>query len=172
MSAKLATNDLEAFWMPFTANRQYKRSPRLVVSAERMHFTTADGRRVLDGTSGLWCVNAGHCRPKIVEAIRQQAGELDFAGTRRELPNEFVPWGRRSSKLNGLFNNRPREANVVKRTQGLHPSIFLFRYDRPEFIRHIPGKELNQFNGYERIIACQHKDPAGSCVGKRGVKPS
>jgi beta-alanine--pyruvate transaminase len=81
MSAKLATNDLEAFWMPFTANRQYKRSPRLVVSAERMHFTTADGRRVLDGTSGLWCVNAGHCRPKIVEAIRQQAGELDFAGT-------------------------------------------------------------------------------------------
>ena len=81
MSAKLATNDLEAFWMPFTANRQYKRAPRLFVSAERMHFTTDDGRRVLDGTSGLWCVNAGHCRPKIVEAIRKQVGELDFAGT-------------------------------------------------------------------------------------------
>ena len=81
MSAKLATNDLEAFWMPFTANRQYKRAPRLFVRAERMHYTTDDGRRVLDGTSGLWCVNAGHCRPKIVEAIRQQAGELDFAGT-------------------------------------------------------------------------------------------
>ncbi len=81
MSAKLATNDLEAFWMPFTANRQYKKAPRLFVSAEGMYFTASDGRRVLDGTSGLWCVNAGHCRPKIVEAIRQQAGELDFAGT-------------------------------------------------------------------------------------------
>jgi beta-alanine--pyruvate transaminase len=81
MSAKLATNDLEAFWMPFTANRQYKRAPRLFVRAEGMDFTTDDGRRVLDGTSGLWCVNAGHCRPKIVEAIRKQVGELDFAGT-------------------------------------------------------------------------------------------
>jgi beta-alanine--pyruvate transaminase len=67
--------------MPFTANRQYKRAPRMVVSADRMHFTTDDGRKVLDGTSGLWCVNAGHCRPKIVEAIRKQVGELDYAGT-------------------------------------------------------------------------------------------
>ena len=81
MSARLATNDLEAFWMPFTANRQYKKTPRLIVSAEGMYYTTSDGRRVLDGTSGLWCVNAGHCRPKIVEAIRKQVGELDFAGT-------------------------------------------------------------------------------------------
>jgi beta-alanine--pyruvate transaminase len=81
MNARLATNDLEAFWMPFTANRQYKKAPRLIVSAERTHYTTADGRRVLDGTSGLWCVNAGHCRPKIVEAVRKQVGELDFAGT-------------------------------------------------------------------------------------------
>ena len=81
MSAKLATNDLEAFWMPFTANRQYKKAPRLIVAAERTHYTTDDGRRVLDGTSGLWCVNAGHCRPKIIEAIRKQVGELDFAGT-------------------------------------------------------------------------------------------
>ena len=81
MSARLATNDLEAFWMPFTANRQYKKAPRLIVSAERTHYTTDDGRRVLDGTSGLWCVNAGHCRPHIVEAIRKQVGELDFAGT-------------------------------------------------------------------------------------------
>jgi beta-alanine--pyruvate transaminase len=77
----LKTNDLNAFWMPFTANRQFKQAPRLFVAADRMRFVTADGRRVLDGTSGLWCVNAGHCRPKIVEAIRRQAGELDFAGT-------------------------------------------------------------------------------------------
>jgi beta-alanine--pyruvate transaminase len=80
MSARLATNDLDAFWMPFTANRQFKKAPRLLVSAEGMYFTAADGRRVLDGTSGLWCVNAGHCRPKIVEAVRKQVGELDFAG--------------------------------------------------------------------------------------------
>ena len=81
MSAKLATNDLEAFWMPFSANREYKKAPRLLVRAEGMYYTTDDGRRVLDGTSGLWCVNAGHCRPKIVEAVRKQVGELDFAGT-------------------------------------------------------------------------------------------
>jgi beta-alanine--pyruvate transaminase len=70
---------LDSFWMPFTANRQFKQAPRMLVAAKDMHFTTDDGRRVLDGTSGLWCTNAGHCRPKIVEAIRAQAGELDYA---------------------------------------------------------------------------------------------
>lgn len=74
-------NDLGPFWMPFTANRDFKRAPRLFVHAEGMRFTTDDGRKVLDGTSGLWCVNAGHCRAPIVEAIRKQAGDLDFAGT-------------------------------------------------------------------------------------------
>ena len=72
-------NDLSAFWMPFTANRQFKQAPRMLVSAKDMHYTTEDGRKLLDGTAGLWCVNAGHCRPKITEAIRQQAGELDYA---------------------------------------------------------------------------------------------
>jgi len=80
-AAEVQPNDLDAFWMPFTANRDFKRAPRLFAAAERMHYVTADGRRVLDGTSGLWCVNAGHCRPRIVDAIRRQAGELDFAGT-------------------------------------------------------------------------------------------
>ena len=80
MSARLSTIDLEAFWMPFTANRQYKKAPRLLVRAEGMYYTADDGHRVLDGTSGLWCVNAGHCRTKIVEAVRKQVGELDFAG--------------------------------------------------------------------------------------------
>jgi beta-alanine--pyruvate transaminase len=75
----VAPNDLNAFWMPFTANRQFKKAPRLFASAKDMHYTTVDGRKVLDGTSGLWCVNAGHCRPKIVEAIQQQAAELDYA---------------------------------------------------------------------------------------------
>ena len=81
MTVQLKTNDLEAFFMPFTANRQFKKAPRLLASAKDMHYRTEDGRKVLDGTSGLWCVNAGHCRPKIVEAIQQQAAELDFAGT-------------------------------------------------------------------------------------------
>ncbi|MBC8130354.1 MAG: aminotransferase class III-fold pyridoxal phosphate-dependent enzyme, partial [Rhizobiaceae bacterium] len=73
------TNNLEAFWMPFTANRQFKESPRMFVGAKDMHYTTSDGRQVLDGTAGLWCVNAGHCRPKITEAIQKQAAELDYA---------------------------------------------------------------------------------------------
>ena len=73
--------DLSQFWMPFTANRQFKGHPRLLVSASGMHYAAADGRQVLDATSGLWCVNAGHCRAPIVEAIRKQAGELDFAPT-------------------------------------------------------------------------------------------
>ena len=72
-------NDLSAFWMPFTANRQFKQAPRMFVSAKDMHYTTSDGRKVLDGTAGLWCVNAGHCRPKITEAIQSQAAELDYA---------------------------------------------------------------------------------------------
>ena len=76
---KVTPNDLSAFWMPFTANRQFKQTPRMFASAKDMHYTTVDGRKVLDGTAGLWCVNAGHCRPRITEAIREQAGELDYA---------------------------------------------------------------------------------------------
>ncbi len=76
---KVTPNDLRAFWMPFTANRQFKQAPRMFVSAKDMHYTTNDGRKVLDGTAGLWCVNAGHCRPKITEAIQNQAAELDYA---------------------------------------------------------------------------------------------
>jgi beta-alanine--pyruvate transaminase len=71
--------DLDAFWMPFTANRQFKKAPRLLAKAAGMHFWTPEGRQVLDGCAGLWCVNAGHTRPKIVQAIAQQAGELDYA---------------------------------------------------------------------------------------------
>jgi beta-alanine--pyruvate transaminase len=74
-----APNDLNAFWMPFTANRQFKKNPRMFVAAKDMHYTTSDGRQVLDGTAGLWCCNAGHCRPKITEAIQKQAAELDYA---------------------------------------------------------------------------------------------
>ena len=75
----VAPNDLNAFWMPFTANRQFKKSPRMFARAKDMFYYTTEGREVLDGTAGLWCVNAGHCRPKIVEAIQEQAAELDYA---------------------------------------------------------------------------------------------
>ncbi|MGA1685400.1 MAG: aspartate aminotransferase family protein, partial [Gemmobacter sp.] len=79
LDRNVAPNDLNAFWMPFTANRQFKKAPRMFVAAKDMHYTTADGRQVLDGTAGLWCCNAGHCRPKITEAIQRQAAELDYA---------------------------------------------------------------------------------------------
>jgi beta-alanine--pyruvate transaminase len=71
--------DLDAYWMPFTANRQFKAAPRLLAKARGMHFWTPEGREILDGVAGLWCVNAGHARPKIVQAIAEQAGEMDFA---------------------------------------------------------------------------------------------
>ena len=70
-----------AFWLPFTANRAFKANPRQLASAKDMHYTSSDGRQILDGTAGLWCVNAGHCRAPIVEAIRATAGTLDFAPT-------------------------------------------------------------------------------------------
>lgn len=71
--------DLEALWMPFTANRAFKRAPRMLVEAKGMYYTSADGRQILDATSGLWCVNAGHCREPIVAAIQRAAATLDFA---------------------------------------------------------------------------------------------
>ena len=73
--------DLEksAYFMPYTANREFKKAPRLLERAEGVYYYTPDGRKILDGTSGLWCVNAGHCRPKIAEAIAAQAKKLDFA---------------------------------------------------------------------------------------------
>ncbi len=72
-------NNLEAFWMPFTANRQFKKAPRMLVGAKDMHYLTSDGRKILDGTAGLWCCNAGHSRPKIVAAVQKQVAELDYA---------------------------------------------------------------------------------------------
>jgi beta-alanine--pyruvate transaminase len=77
--APAVPNDLEAYWLPFTANRAFKAAPRLIARAKDMHYYTPDGRAVLDGTAGLWCTNAGHNRDPIVEAIRAQAAELDYA---------------------------------------------------------------------------------------------
>jgi len=72
---------LDHYWMPFTDNRRFRAKPRLVTAAKDMYYTTAEGKQVLDGLATLWCVNAGHCRPRIIEAIRAQAGELDFASS-------------------------------------------------------------------------------------------
>src|SRR5689334_16379249 len=71
--------DLDSHWMPFTANRQFKAAPRMLVEAEGMYYKTMDGRRILDGFAGLWCCNAGHCRKPIVEAIQRQAATMDYA---------------------------------------------------------------------------------------------
>jgi beta-alanine--pyruvate transaminase len=71
--------NLQSFWMPFTANRQFKAAPRMLASADRMHYMSIDGRRVLDGSAGLWCVNAGHGRRRITEAVERQLSTLDYA---------------------------------------------------------------------------------------------
>jgi beta-alanine--pyruvate transaminase len=77
----VAPNDLDAFWLPFTANRNFKNNPRMVSRARDMHYFTPEGRAILDGVAGLWCCNAGHNRQPVVEAIQKQAAELDFSPT-------------------------------------------------------------------------------------------
>ena len=72
-------NNLDAYWMPFTASRWFKDNPRIIASADGVHYTTMEGHRLIDGTGGLWCCNAGHNRRLIVEAIQKQAATLDFA---------------------------------------------------------------------------------------------
>jgi len=77
----LTREAMEPFWLPMTPNRLFKSKPRLFVAAEGMHYTTQDGRRILDGMAGLWCVNAGHGQKRIVEAIQTQAAKLDFVSS-------------------------------------------------------------------------------------------
>jgi beta-alanine--pyruvate transaminase len=79
LSSAALPNDLEAYWMPFTPNRAFKKAPRLITRAKDMYYYAADGRAVLDATAGLWCCNAGHGRDEIVAAIKRQAEELDYA---------------------------------------------------------------------------------------------
>ena len=99
--------ELDAFWMPFTANRQFKANPRLLVAAEGMHYTSHDGRQILDGVAGLWCVNAGHGRKQIVDAVQKQIATMDFAPTfnmGHPLPFEFA---------SRLTRHLPRELSHV-----------------------------------------------------------
>jgi len=81
MLTKTNAPSLENFWMPFTANRQFKAAPRLLASASGMYYTDTDGHQVLDGTAGLWCCNAGHGRKRITEAVERQISTMDFAPT-------------------------------------------------------------------------------------------
>ena len=107
---------LEQLWMPFTANRAFKRAPRMLASASGMYYTTGDGRRILDGTAGLWCVNAGHCREPIVRAVQEAAATLDFApGFQMGHPYSFALAERVSEMLPGdldhvFFANSGSEA--------------------------------------------------------------
>lgn len=74
-----ANRDFESYWMPFTPNRQFKANPKMLAGAEGMYYTTEDGQKVLDGTAGLWCVNAGHARPEVADAVHHQLMTLDYA---------------------------------------------------------------------------------------------
>ncbi len=78
-TAESQPNDLSQFWMPFTSNRDFKAAPRMLVSAKGMHYKSHDGRDILDGSAGLWCVNIGHGHPKVVEAVKEQTDTLEFA---------------------------------------------------------------------------------------------
>src|SRR4030088_2691667 len=78
-SAPLSRSELDAFWMPFTFNRQFKAKPRLLAKASGMHYWTPEGRQILDAVAGLWCVNAGHGRREITQAVASQLETLDYA---------------------------------------------------------------------------------------------
>ncbi len=107
---------MSAFWMPFTANQQFKAAPRILKSAEGMYYHSEDGRKILDGTAGLWCCNAGHGRREIAEAVSQQISHLDFAPTFQmghplpfELANrlvEIAPRGSATSSIPTPVRNR------------------------------------------------------------------
>jgi len=107
---------LEELWMPFTSNRAFKRAPRMLASANGMYYTSVDGRAVLDGTAGLWCVNAGHCREPIVRAVQEAAATLDFApGFQMGHPYSFALAERVAQMLPGdldhvFFTNSGSEA--------------------------------------------------------------
>ena len=81
LSPSLSHDELDAFWMPFTANRHFKANPRLLERAEGMYYWTPEGRQILDGVAGLWCVNAGHGRPEIAAAVARQLTTMDYAPT-------------------------------------------------------------------------------------------
>src|ERR1700689_3222628 len=113
-----APNDLEAFWVPFTPNRAFKRAPRLIARAKDMHYYTPENRAVLDGTAGLWCTNAGHNRAPIVEAIKRQAEELDYAPA-----FQFLAPQNSSASGTGPGARRPTAARPVIGREHGYPGV-------------------------------------------------
>jgi len=105
-AAKPTANNLEAFFMPFTANRQFKKNPRMLVKAKGVHYWTPEGRKIIDGTAGLWCVNAGHGRAEIKAAIAQQLDEMDYAPSfQMGHPKAFELAARHAALLPGDLNH-------------------------------------------------------------------
>ena len=104
--------------MPFTANRQFKKAPRMFARAKDMHYYTVDGREVLDGTAGLWCVNAGHCRPKIVEAIAAAGGRARLCPGLPDGPPQGVRAGQRAGR-----RSRPRGSTTCCYTNSGSESV-------------------------------------------------
>ena len=105
-NAKPAANNLEAFFMPFTANRQFKKNPRMLAKAKGVHYWTPEGRKIIDGTAGLWCVNAGHGREEIKAAIAKQLDEMDYAPSfQMGHPKEFELAARHAALLPGDLNH-------------------------------------------------------------------
>jgi beta-alanine--pyruvate transaminase len=101
-----SANNLEAFFMPFTANRQFKKNPRLLAKAKGVHYWTPEGRKIIDGTAGLWCVNAGHGREEIKAAIARQLDEMDYAPSfQMGHPKAFELAARHAALLPGDLNH-------------------------------------------------------------------
>ena len=144
---------LEELWMPFTANRAFKKAPRLLAQAHGMYYTDVDGNEILDGTAGLWCVNAGHCREPIVSAIQKAAATLDYApGFNLGHPLQFQLASRVASMLPGdldhvFFGNSGSEAvdSAIKIAIAYHTSRGDTR--RQRFVGRIKGYHGVGFGG-------------------------
>lgn len=94
-----AASKLDAYWMPFTANRDFKANPRVISGASGHHYTTEDGTRLYDTFSGLWTSGIGHCHPKIVEAVQKQVAELDYCMTFQVTNNKAIELADRVTKM-------------------------------------------------------------------------
>ena len=126
MSAAPNTQNLDHYWMPFTANRQFKTAPRMLESAQGMYYRDADGNQILDGAAGLWCVNAGHGRPEITEAVARQLERLDYCARLPDGPSRRVRIrraaggdraGRRRGQLDRVFFTNSRFGSGGHRAQ-------------------------------------------------------
>ena len=105
-NSKPVANNLEAFFMPFTANQQFKKNPRMLAKAKGVHYWTPEGRKIIDGTAGLWCVNAGHGREEIKAAIAKQLDEMDYAPSfQMGHPKAFELAARHAAMLPGDLNH-------------------------------------------------------------------